>query len=128
MEFYAPWCGHCQKLAPVWAELAKKAKSSGWTDRGVVVAKMDGTENECEEVVEGFPKLVLYPAVEARKKFREKVVYNGKRELDALVDFLSESSRNLEEDGDNAAANPKSGKKKGYESIVDRERKRKKEL
>ncbi|KAJ3315376.1 hypothetical protein HDU93_004647 [Gonapodya sp. JEL0774] len=37
VEFFAPWCGHCQKLAPVWDELAVKLKGK------VGVAKVDCT-------------------------------------------------------------------------------------
>jgi protein disulfide-isomerase A1 len=46
VEFYAPWCGHCKNLAPIYEELAKKY--AGFEN--LVVAKMDSTKNEVEEV------------------------------------------------------------------------------
>lgn len=41
LEFYAPWCGHCKSLAPVYKKLAKYVKGV----KDLVIAKIDGTAN-----------------------------------------------------------------------------------
>ena len=38
IEFYAPWCGHCKKLEPIYNELAAKLKHNS----KLRIAKMDG--------------------------------------------------------------------------------------
>eukprot|EP01134_Creolimax_fragrantissima_P001840 CFRG1840T1 len=83
VEFYAPWCGHCKSLAPIWDELAEKYEDN----ENVVIAKMDSTANEVTEVtIKGFPTLKFFPANSDGKI----VDYEGGRTLDALKAWLDE--------------------------------------
>jgi len=86
VKFYAPWCGHCKKLAPIWDELAEKLQK---TNPDIVIAKMDSTANEIEEVsIQGFPTLKYWP----KGKKSEPMDYNGGRELKDFMDFLEKNS------------------------------------
>uniref|UniRef100_A0A8D0FPV4 protein disulfide-isomerase n=1 Tax=Strix occidentalis caurina TaxID=311401 RepID=A0A8D0FPV4_STROC len=60
MCFYAPWCGHCKKLEPVWNEVGIEMKNMG---SPVKVGKMDATSFSSiasEFGVRGYPTIKLH--------------------------------------------------------------------
>jgi len=84
VKYYAPWCGHCKKLAPIWDELAEHYKDN----ENLVIAKFDATANEAEGVeVRGYPTLIFYP-----KDNKKGVDYSGERELDNFKTWLADNS------------------------------------
>jgi protein disulfide isomerase len=84
VKYYAPWCGHCKKLAPIWEELGEFYKDNA----NLVIAKFDATANEAEGVqIRGYPTLIFYS-----KDNKEGVTYEGDRDLEGFKTWLSEHS------------------------------------
>jgi protein disulfide-isomerase A1 len=82
VEFYAPWCGHCKSLAPIYDEVAAKLANNP----NIIVAKMDSTANEAEGVnVQGFPTIKFYSATD-----KTPVDFNGDRTVEGFTKFLKE--------------------------------------
>eukprot|EP00605_Chrysophyceae_sp_TOSAG23-4_P002775 GSChrysophyteH1.ASY1.ANO1.3059.1 assembled CDS len=85
VKFYAPWCGHCKSLAPVYEQLANAFAG----DSEVLIAKVDATDPDNEELgdrydIQGFPKLKWFPA-----NSDESEDYEEGRDIDSLVDFVN---------------------------------------
>jgi protein disulfide-isomerase A1 len=85
IEFYAPWCGHCKALAPIFDALAKKLENV----KGITIAKMDSTANEVDGVsIRGFPTLKFY----AKGKKDAPIEFEGDRTEEGFIDFLKQHS------------------------------------
>jgi len=84
--FFAPWCGHCKRLAPTWQELAEKYNKA--EDQEIVVAKVDCTVETalCSgQDVTGYPTLKFF-----KKSADSSEKHRGGRDLDALVAFIDQ--------------------------------------
>jgi len=58
VEFFAPWCGHCKKLAPIWEQFATDSK-----EKPFKVAKVDCTAHNAvcaNNKVKGYPSIKLF--------------------------------------------------------------------
>ncbi|XP_019635970.1 PREDICTED: protein disulfide-isomerase A4-like [Branchiostoma belcheri] len=85
IEFYAPWCGHCKKLEPIYKELGKKYKNA----KDLVIAKMDATANDIPDSafeVQGFPTIFFVKKNDKKNPMK----FDGDRDLDGFVKYLEE--------------------------------------
>ncbi|KAJ7741455.1 protein disulfide isomerase [Mycena maculata] len=83
IKFYAPWCGHCKKLAPIWKQLAKLMEAK------VTIAEVNCEAHEkfCKsQGVGGFPTLMYYPPG------GEQTEYMSGRKLEQLKSFVEKAS------------------------------------
>ena len=87
VEFFAPWCGHCKNLAPVYEEVAN---AFSYAADKVVVAKVDADNHK--ELgkrfgVSGFPTLKWFDG-----KSDQPSDYQSGRDFDSLTSFIQEKS------------------------------------
>ncbi|KAM5164368.1 protein disulfide-isomerase A6 [Mantella aurantiaca] len=90
VEFYAPWCGHCQSLTPHWKKAATALK--GIVNIGAVDAdKHQSLGGQYE--IRGFPTIKTFGA---NKNKPEN--YQGGRTAEAIVDAALSALRSLVKD------------------------------
>ncbi|XP_035211283.1 protein disulfide-isomerase A3-like, partial [Stegodyphus dumicola] len=104
IEFYAPWCGHCKKLAPTYEELGKEMEGEN-----VEIVKMDATANDVPPPFEvhGFPTLYWVP--KTHKSSPKK--YEGGRDLKDFVSYISKHAT------EELKGYERTGKKKSKEEL-----------
>ncbi|XP_066591998.1 protein disulfide-isomerase A3 [Prorops nasuta] len=85
IEFYAPWCGHCKKLAPIFDELGEKL-----VNEDVEIVKFDATANDVPAPYEvrGFPTLFWVP----KDSKDSPVKYEGGRDLEDFIKYIAKHS------------------------------------
>lgn len=84
VEFYAPWCGHCKSLAPIYEKVATAYK----LEEDLVIANLDADKHKdlAEKYgISGFPTLKFFP-----KNNKDGEDYEGGRDLDDFVSFINE--------------------------------------
>lgn len=86
VEFYAPWCGHCQNLKPAYEKAAKNLE--GLAKVAAVNCDEDANKPFCGQMgVQGFPTLKI---VRPKKGGGKPVVedYQGQRTASAIVEAV----------------------------------------
>lgn len=87
VEFFAPWCGHCKTLAPVYEQLAS---DFSFAKDKVIIAKVDADAEKSlgkRFGVQGFPTIKFFDG-----KSEKPEDYNGGRDLESLTEFITKKT------------------------------------
>lgn len=79
VKFYAPWCHHCQAMAPNWQHMAREMQ--GKLNVGEV--DCDANNRLCKDVgVHGYPTILFF-------RGSERTEYTGMRGLGDFIDYAN---------------------------------------
>lgn len=87
VKFYAPWCGHCQALAPEYEIVGDSFANT----ESVIIAEVNADEDRVlaeRFEIQGFPTLKFFPAGENV----EAIDYKDERNADAMIKFVNEKA------------------------------------
>ncbi|XP_056682804.1 protein disulfide-isomerase-like isoform X2 [Spinacia oleracea] len=93
-EFYAPWCGHCKKLAPILDEVALSYQN----DPNVLIAKFDATANDVPS--DKFGKVASYPTMYFISSNKEMIKYTEGRTKEEIINFIQKHRHDDEKEMD----------------------------
>lgn len=114
VEYYAPWCGHCKKLAPIYEELAALYESDQSAKGKVRIAHVDATLNDLSVEITGYPTLILYPAGDKSNP----IVHSSGRDLASLITFIKEKGTfGIDGNGIEAPAKENVAKDAGHDEL-----------
>lgn len=82
IKFYAPWCGHCKKLQPVYSEVADALASER---NPAKLGSVDATANQ--DIAKRFG-VNSYPTLIPFRSGKAQEDYSGERTKEALLSFM----------------------------------------
>ncbi|AES99809.1 protein disulfide isomerase-like 2-3 [Medicago truncatula] len=103
VEFFAPWCGHCKALTPIWEKAATVLKGV------VTVAALDADAHQSlaqEYGIRGFPTIKVF------SPGKPPVDYQGARDVKPIAEFALQQVKALLKERLNGKATGGSNEKK----------------
>ncbi|XP_037074522.1 sulfhydryl oxidase 1-like [Pollicipes pollicipes] len=92
VEFYKDWCGHCQKFAPIWSEVARQTKDWGAVVKVAAINCARRRNNAiCRRYgIHGVPAVRLFgPGASRGDPGTSTIHHHPGQMVDAIVEFVT---------------------------------------
>ncbi|RLV91701.1 Protein disulfide-isomerase MPD1 [Spathaspora sp. JA1] len=103
VKFYAPWCGHCRNLKPIYQKLGKLVHQDAKYAINVATVNCDQEYNKplCSRYqIQGFPTVMVFrppkyvPGESNQVQNHASELYQGERSVKAMASFLTSRLKN----------------------------------